>query len=53
MRDTKPIIENINEAEGVAWLTFNRPEKKNALSIALLNELAAVLRSIIDNEKIR
>ena len=53
MRDTKPIIENINEAEGVAWLTFNRPEKKNALSIALLNELAAVLRSIRDNEKIR
>jgi enoyl-CoA hydratase/carnithine racemase len=53
MADTKLIIDNINEEEGIAWLTLNRPEKKNALSIALLNQLAAILRSIRDNEKIR
>ena len=53
MADTKLIIDNINDEEGIAWLTLNRPEKKNALSIALLNELASILRSIRDNEKIR
>jgi len=53
MTDTKLILDNIDEQEGIAWLTFNRPEKKNALSIALLNELAAMLRSIRDNDKIR
>ena len=36
MPDNKLIIDNINEEEGIAWLTLNRPEKKNALSIALL-----------------
>ena len=53
MADQKLIQSNINEAEGVAWLTLNRPEKKNALSIALLSELAEILRSIGDNDKIR
>ena len=40
MPDNKLIIDNINEEEGIAWLTLNRPEKKNALSIALLDEPA-------------
>ncbi len=53
MADNKLIAANINEEEGIAWLTFNRPEKKNALSIALLNELASSLRNIADNDKIR
>src|SRR5262245_30515585 len=53
MADTKLIIDDINEQEGVAWLTLNRPEKKNALSIALLNELAHHLRTIGENDKIR
>jgi len=53
MPDNKPIIANIDETEGIAWLTLNRPEKKNALSIALLNELAGILRAIADNDKIR
>jgi enoyl-CoA hydratase/carnithine racemase len=34
-------------------LTLNRPEKKNALSIALLSELAGILRSLADNDRIR
>jgi feruloyl-CoA hydratase/lyase len=53
MADQKLIVANINEAEGIAWLTINRPEKKNALSVALLRELAGLLRSLADNDKIR
>jgi feruloyl-CoA hydratase/lyase len=53
MADNKLIAANINEEEGIAWLTLNRPEKKNALSIALLNELVGILRSLADNDKIR
>ena len=40
MADTKLINANIDENTGIAWLTLNRPEKKNALSIALLAELS-------------
>src|SRR5205823_13078976 len=53
MVDNKLILDDINEGEGIAWLTINRPEKKNALSIALLSELVGLLRSIADNDKIR
>jgi len=53
MADSKLILEKINEADSIAWLTLNRPEKKNALSIALLRELAGILNSIKDNDKIR
>jgi enoyl-CoA hydratase/carnithine racemase len=34
MPDSKLIDSNIDENTGIAWLTLNRPEKKNALSIA-------------------
>jgi trans-feruloyl-CoA hydratase/vanillin synthase len=53
MTDNKLIIDNINEDEGIAWLTINRPEKKNALSLALLTELTSLLRSLAENDKIR
>ena len=53
MAETKFINANIDEDTGIAWLTLNRPEKKNALSIALLTEVAAILRSLAENEKIR
>ena len=53
MPDQKFILANIDESAGIAWLTLNRPEKKNALSIALLSELAGILRSLADNDKIR
>ncbi|HEY7166472.1 MAG TPA: enoyl-CoA hydratase/isomerase family protein [Candidatus Binatia bacterium] len=53
MSDNKFIVSNIDEQTGIAWLTLNRPEKKNALSIALLAEMAAILRSIGDNDRIR
>jgi trans-feruloyl-CoA hydratase/vanillin synthase len=53
MPDNKLIDANIAENDGIAWLTLNRPEKKNALSIALLAELSSILRSLADNDKIR
>jgi enoyl-CoA hydratase/carnithine racemase len=53
MAGNKLILADINDADGIAWLTLNRPEKKNALSLALLAELASILRSIGDNDKIR
>src|SRR5918992_472992 len=53
MPDTKFINGNIDEKAGIAWLTLNRPEKKNALSIALLGELSSILRSLAENQNIR
>jgi enoyl-CoA hydratase/carnithine racemase len=53
MNENKLILTDIRESDGIAWLTLNRPEKKNALSIALLNELADALNAIKANEKIR
>jgi feruloyl-CoA hydratase/lyase len=53
MPDTKLINANIDENAGIAWLTLSRPEKKNALSIALLAELSSTLRTLAENDKIR
>ena len=53
MADNKLISANVDEKAGIAWLTLNRPEKKNALSIALLGELANRLRSLADNDQVR
>ena len=53
MFEAKFIQPDINETSGIAWLTLNRPEKKNALSIALLAELSSMLRTLAENDKIR
>ena len=53
MADNKFIHTNIDETTGIAWLTLNRPEKKNALSVALLAEISRTLRSLAENDKIR
>ncbi|MGH7815709.1 MAG: enoyl-CoA hydratase [Candidatus Binataceae bacterium] len=34
------------EAEGIATIAMNRPEKRNALSVAMMTEMAAELRAI-------
>jgi trans-feruloyl-CoA hydratase/vanillin synthase len=53
MSENKFIQSNIDENTGIAWLALNRPEKKNALSVALLGELATLLRGLAENDKIR
>jgi enoyl-CoA hydratase/carnithine racemase len=47
------ILRKLDESAGVAWLTFNRPEKKNALSGGLMAELIAALKELSENEKIK
>ncbi len=53
MAEFKLIDKKIDENAGIASLTLSRPEKKNALSIALLAELSSTLRSLAENDKIR
>lgn len=38
---------------GVAWLTLNRPEKRNALSIALRNEVVDALEVLASDEEVK
>ncbi|MGH9770047.1 MAG: enoyl-CoA hydratase [Blastocatellia bacterium] len=42
-----------SEDAGVARVTLNRPERRNALSLALMRELTACLRSIGEADKTR
>jgi trans-feruloyl-CoA hydratase/vanillin synthase len=53
MVEMKTVLSKIDEQTGVAWLTFNRPEKKNALSRKLMAELIGILKELHDNEKIK
>ena len=53
MVEMKTVIPKIDEDTGVAWLTFNRPEKKNAMSRGLMAEMIALLKELRDNDKIR
>ena len=53
MARQKLVLKRVSEKQRIAWLTLNRPEKKNALSEALLAELLDGIRSIRDNRNIR
>ena len=53
MSDHRLVVSEINEGNGVAIIRLNRPQKKNALSIALLRELRAQIASIRSNDDIR
>lgn len=39
--------------QGAAWITLNRPEQRNALSAALVNELAGHLQAAADDPAVR
>lgn len=41
-----PVLTEIDAPARIATVTLNRPEKRNALSLALMTELIAVLRDI-------
>src|SRR5918994_4996285 len=53
MAELRTILQKIDEDAGVAWLTFNRPEKKNALSQRLMIEMVEILKELSENEKIK
>lgn len=53
MVEMSTVLKQLDEESGVAWLTFNRPEKKNAMSRRFMAELIAALKEIGDNEKIK
>jgi enoyl-CoA hydratase/carnithine racemase len=53
MEQNKLVLETISEKDGVAWLTLNRPERKNALSRGLMGELIDALKRLRENDKIR
>ena len=46
MADARPIEKRLVPERHIAWLTLNRPEKKNALSNALMAHLIADLKEI-------
>jgi enoyl-CoA hydratase/carnithine racemase len=53
MSDTSALIKRVSEEEGIAWLTLNRPERKNALSKALMAEIIDCLKELRENNRIR
>jgi trans-feruloyl-CoA hydratase/vanillin synthase len=53
MAELTTVLQKIDEDAGVAWLTFNRPEKKNAMSHKFMAELIAALKELADNDKIK
>jgi len=53
MSEERLVTTTIDEADGVGVIKMNRPGKKNALSIALLQELRHCIGSIKENEKLR
>ncbi len=53
MSDTSALLTHVSEEEGIARLTLNRPERKNALSKALMAEIIDCLKELRENDKIR
>jgi len=49
--DCQELITEINE--GVLSITLNRPHKKNAMNLALVEELMAVVESVNDDRSVR
>src|SRR5271169_5615144 len=43
----------VEQAGGIATVTFNRPEKKNAITAALLDELDAALDAAVRDPAVR
>ncbi|MCL6485677.1 MAG: p-hydroxycinnamoyl CoA hydratase/lyase, partial [Janthinobacterium lividum] len=37
---------DVNVDQGIAWVTFNRPEKRNAMSPTLNSEMIQVLEAL-------
>jgi enoyl-CoA hydratase/carnithine racemase len=48
-----PLVRRTDSEGGVAILTLNRPEKKNALSIALRDQLSDALDALVGDEAVK
>ncbi len=46
-------IELVTDARQIIWLTLNRPEKHNAMSAQMMEEITAAFGEIEKNGKIR
>ena len=53
MAQHRLIVKRISRKDRIARLTLNRPDKKNALSQALMDQLLAALYAIRDDREIR
>ena len=53
MTEFSTILQKLDEDAGIAWLTLNRPEKKNAMSQKLMAELIVALKELANNDKIK
>ncbi len=51
LTEEMPLLRH--DAEGVAWLTLNRPAARNALSVALMSSLAEALDAIAADPSVR
>ena len=51
--DYKTLLVHMDTASGIMTVTLNRPEKKNAMSFAMMHELIAVAKSIASHKMIR
>jgi len=50
---TQELLIQKEESDGITWLTMNRPEKRNALNLALIENLTTSLKKIGENPAIR
>ena len=56
MNEQSPLTEQLllrRDADGVAWLTLNRPSARNALSVALMRTLDAELAAIAGDTAVK
>jgi 2-(1,2-epoxy-1,2-dihydrophenyl)acetyl-CoA isomerase len=51
MDDTKPLLFRLEN--GVGWVTFNRPDRKNAINADMRDELLRILDDAATNEEVR
>ncbi len=47
------LVDRAGGDDGVVWLTLNRPEKRNALSIALRDEIADALDDLATDDSVK
>lgn len=43
----------LEKSDGIAWLTLNRPESRNALSLSVMEEMIAILQQLKTDSEIR